>query len=228
MTAIASRVDERLDEETRAARLESVEETAAALESTIRAMGESDAPDDPRPSKAEVVDALESVVPNAYVVDEGVTAKYALLTRWTFTGEDLLSNKSGGLGYGLPASVGAALAEATTDDPSAVVAHVGDGSYLYYPQAVGAAVRLGLDLTIVVQDNRKYHILENNAEAIFGDGADEEVPGLDIGPGIDLVGNAESYGAAGYRVETPAALAETLREAVEDDGVSLVDVTVHD
>ncbi len=240
MRAIADRVAERLDDGARQDRLDAVAETATALESTIRSMGQREAPDDPRPSKADVVDALERVVPDAYVVDEGVTAKYALLTRWTFTGEDLQSSKSGGLGFGLPASVGAALAESMLDAEDGagaagehrggkqVVAHVGDGSYQYYPQTVGAAVRLGLDITVVVQDNRKYHILERNADAVMGEGAAEEVPGLDLGPGIDLVKSAESYGARGHRVERPDALEETLRRAVAHDGVDVVDVLVHD
>ena len=256
MDAIADRVATRLDDATLEDRLQTVEGTAAALESTVRDLGESEAPEDPRPSKAEVVDELEAVVPDAFVVDEGVTAKYALLTRWNFTGEDLLSSKSGGLGYGLPASVGAALAEAVRAEDSGgegvgaeeaggegvggeeagaeeaggrtVVAHVGDGAYQYYPQTIGAAVRLGLDLTVVVQDNRTYHILERNAETLYGEGADEEIPGLDLGPGIDLVASAESYGARGHRVEVPADLTETIETAVDHDGVDVVDVHVHD
>lgn len=230
MTAIADLVDERLDESVRQDRLESVEATAASLESTVRGMGESEAPDDPRASKADLVDALRAVVPDAFVVDEGVTAKYPLLTRWPFTGEDLLSSKSGGLGYGLPAAVGVALAESRRDDREGktVVAHIGDGSFQYYPQAVGAAVRLGVDLAVVIADNRTYHILERNAETILGAGADEEIPGLDLDPGIDLVASAESYGARGHRVEVPGDLRETLTAAVESDGVDVVDVLVHD
>ncbi|MEF8838952.1 MAG: thiamine pyrophosphate-binding protein [Haloarculaceae archaeon] len=243
MEAIAERVGTRLDEETRTARLESVEATAAALAPTIREMGESEAPDDPRPSKAEVVDAIAAVVPDAYVVDEGVTAKYALLTRWPFTGQDLLSSKSGGLGFGLPASVGAALAETVRADASGadsaddsrvdgdggrtVLAHVGDGAYQYYPQAIGAAVRLDLDLTVLVQNNGTYHILERNAETLYGEGAAESVPGLDL-TGIDLVASAESYGAHGHRVDDPDDLEATFEAAVEHDGVDLVDVLVHD
>ena len=233
MDRLAAGVADRLDEPTRERRTEQAVATADSLAPTIRDMGEDAAPADPRPSKAETVDAMYEVAPGALVVDEGITAKYALLTRWPFQGGDLLSSKSGGLGFGLPASVGAALAvsqraEETGEAARPVLGHVGDGSYLYYPQTIATAVSLGLDYTVVVPDNRGYHVLEENAETLLGAGADEEIPGLDIDPAVDIRASAESYGATGRRVETPEALEGTLRRAIDHGGVDVVDVAVHD
>jgi benzoylformate decarboxylase len=228
MTAITTRVREALSEGVRESRLASVRATIESIEPTVQAMGEDTAPDDPRASKAELVDALRAVAPEAYLVEESVTAKYALLTRWSFDAEGLFASKSGGLGYGVPAAVGAALAESRRPDPRPTMSFVGDGGYLYYPQAVYTAVRLGLDLTVVIADNRTYHILERNADDLLGPDASERVPGLDIDPAVDLVASAESYGATGHRVETPDALEDTLRTAVDADGVDVVDVQVHD
>ena len=129
----------------------------AGLESTMKQMGEDEKPaGDTRSSKAELVDNMKTVDPDTYIVDEGVTSKFALLTRFPLEPEQYLSNKGGGLGYGLPATVGAALAESVRDDPRNVVGYVGDGSYLYYPNTIYSAIRHDLDLTVVVPDNRNY------------------------------------------------------------------------
>ena len=51
---------------------------------------------------------------------------------------------------------------------------------------------------------------------------------MDFEPAVDLVGNAESYGARGHLVETPDELESTLEKALEHDGTDVVDVLVHD
>ena len=227
---LAERLDERLSDEERARRIGKVRELKESVSGTIRRMGEDETPEDEtRASKAELVDAIESVVPEAYVVDESVTSTYALLTRFDLDPEQYVSNKGGGLGYGLPASVGAALAEAETDDPREVVGFVGDGSYLYYPHTLYTAARHGLDLTVVVSDNRNYRILKDNTVRMFGtEYEDHDFVGMDFDPHVDIPKNAESHGARGHLVETPETLVETLEAAVERPGPDVVDVLVHD
>ncbi len=230
MAALADRLAGRLSEDERRRRVEHVETLGDSLADTIWGLSEDDAPEEEtRPSKAALVDALREVAPDAFVVDEGVTAKYPLLIRWSMEPEQLLSNKGGGLGYGLPAAVGAALAESMRDEPRTVVGYVGDGSYLYYPHAVYSAVRQDLDLTVVVPDNRNYRILKDNTRKIFGGtDADHDYVGMDFDPAVDLVANAESHGARGHRVETPDGLEPTLATAIESEGVDIVDALVHD
>jgi benzoylformate decarboxylase len=195
--------------------------------------GDPPAPDDTggdaRPSKERLVDALRTVVPDAFVVDEGVTSKYVLLDRWPLSPEQFVSNKGGGLGYGLPAAVGASLAESMTDAPRPVVSFVGDGSFLYYPHAVYTAVRLGLDVTIVVVDNRNYRILKDNMLSLQGgEEADYEFLGVDFDPAVDIPATAAGQGARTHRVETVDDLEPTLADAVSHAGVDLVDVHVDD
>ncbi len=234
MAALTDRLRERIAPATLADRLEHTAAVRESLQDTIRSMGEDDTPEgETRPSKADLVDALMEVVPDAQVVDEGITAKYPLLTRWPLGEGSLISNKGGGLGYGLPASVGAAFAarerRAEGGDPAPVVGYVGDGSYLYYPSAVYTAARYGLDLTVVIPDNRNYRILKDNAAAVFGGTeAEHSYDGMDIDPPVDLPANAESYGATGHQVETPDDLQGTLAEAVNGKGTHVVDVLVHD
>jgi benzoylformate decarboxylase len=230
MRQLAERVADRLDEETREERVRQVAGTKESLESTVQSMGEDPkAEGETRASKAELVDAVRSVDEDVYLVDEGVTAKYALLTRFPFDAEQYISNKGGGLGYGLPASVGAALAESMREEPREVVGHIGDGSYLYYPHAIYSATRYDLDLTVVIPDNRNYRILKENTAAMMGGEPDDyDYVGMDFEPGVDLVANAESHGARGHLVETPDEIADVYEEALRSEGVDVLDVLVHD
>jgi len=226
---LADLVGSELSASTRAARLDRVAAQREFVAARVRGMGEDEAPGDPRASKADLVDAMHEVVPDAYIVDEGVTAKYAMLTRWPLGPEQYVSNKGGGLGYGLPAAVGAALAESERADPRDVVGFVGDGSYLYYPHAMYTAARRNLDLTVVIPDNRNYRILKDNTLDVLGGAESEyEFVGMEFDPPVDLVANAESHGVRAERVEQPGEIQSTLAAALDREGTDVLDVLVHD
>ena len=228
MTELAAQVGERLDDETRAERLDSVASVAEMVEAQMAAMGADEA-DDPRASKAELVDALRETAPEAYIVDEGVTSKYAMLTRWPLEPEQYVSNKGGGLGYGLPAAVGAALAESQQENPRDVLGFVGDGSYLYYPHSLYSAARYDLDLVVVIPDNRNYRILKDNTlDILGGEEADYDWTGMEFEPPVDIPKNAESHGARGHLVESPEEIAPAVEAAFDRAGPDVLDVLVHD
>ncbi|MFB6267391.1 MAG: thiamine pyrophosphate-binding protein [Halodesulfurarchaeum sp.] len=229
MEELADAVDERLGAEEREARLERVAAMKEMAEARMAEAAAADEAESPHASKAELVDAMRAAAPDAYVVDEGVTAKYAMLTRWPFQPQQYVSNKGGGLGYGLPAAVGAAIAEAEREEPRDVIGFVGDGSYLYYPHTLYSAARYGVDLTVVIPDNRNYRILKDNAAALFEEEA-HGIPltGVDFDPPVDIPANAESHGASGRLVEDPAEIEEAIREGVAADEPVVLDVLVHD
>lgn len=230
MDDLTTRVRDRLSAETHNQRLESVRALKQSLSGMIESMGEDETPpEETRASKAELVDALRAVAPDCFIVDEGVTAKYPLLTRWPLQQQQFISNKGGGLGYGLPASLGAAFAEDERANPRDVVGYVGDGSYLYYPHALYTAARYDLDLTVVIPDNRNYRILKDNTNDIFG-GSDEDHTfiGMDFDPPVDIVKNAESHGARGHRVETPQDIQPAIETALSNTGPDVLDILVHD
>jgi benzoylformate decarboxylase len=234
LAELAERVGAELPDETRDARLEKVRATAESLASTVESMGVDETPEgETRPSKADLVDALQTTVPDAFVVDEGITAKYPLLTRWEMGAEGMFSNKGGGLGYGLPAAIGAAFAERERGEAGGesrpVLGYVGDGSYLYYPHAMYTAARHDLDMTVVIPDNRNYRILKNNTNTLFG-GSDEdhEFIGMDFDPHVDIPANARSHGASAGQAETPEELEGAIEEAVSTPGPYVLDVLVHD
>ncbi|MFB6081331.1 MAG: thiamine pyrophosphate-binding protein [Halanaeroarchaeum sp.] len=223
---LADLVGERVGEEQRAERLDRVRTVQEQVAAVMSSGGETD---DPRASKHRLVEALETVAPDAFVVDEGITSKYVLLSQWDLDPEQYVSNKGGGLGYGLPAALGAAFAEGQRDAPRDVLGFVGDGSYLYYPNAMYTAARHDLDVTVVVPDNRNYRILKDNAGALFDERPSEvDLPGVDFEPAVDIPANARSHGVSGRLVEDPDAIAAAVREAMDEDGATVLDVLVHD
>lgn len=186
---------------------------------------------DPGVTKEELVETLRAVAPDAYVVDESVTTKYVLLDRWPLSPEQFTSTKGGGLGYGLPSSVGSAIAEALRPNPRTVVGFVGDGSFLYYPQTLYTAARYDVDITFVVPDNRSYEVLKRNLLDILGGERTDywfDRMGIDFDPRVDIPGTAESQGVPSTTVTDRAALEPTLEAVVDRDGPELVDVLVRE
>jgi thiamine pyrophosphate-dependent acetolactate synthase large subunit-like protein len=119
-----------------------------------------------------------------------------------------LAHRGSALGWGLPAAVGAKLA----DPRRRVMALQGDGSLLFGVSALWTAAREGLGVALVVADNGGYEILRAGLEGLTGrpEGAWPGI-GLDA-PRIDLEAICRGYGASADRV----ADAGDLREAMVD------------
>jgi benzoylformate decarboxylase len=175
-----------------------------------------------------LAETMRDVAPDAVVVDESLTSKSALFDAWDFGPGQFFGNKGAGLGYGLPASIGAALAESASDNPSPVYGFIGDGSYLYYPQSLHTAARYDIDVTVVIPNNSSYRILKNNMNTAYEEVPEEghEYIGLDFEESVNYAANAESYGANGIAVTDREQLREGLRTARENDGPFVVDVPI--
>ncbi|MFG1650755.1 benzoylformate decarboxylase [Micromonospora sp. NPDC049275] len=128
---------------------------------------------------------------------------------------------SGGLGYGLPAAVGVALAERDTGRGRPVVAVIGDGSFHYSVQALWTAARLALPVVVVVPVNQQYAILKAFAELKDTPG----VPGLDL-PGLDITAIAAGYGCATEVVQTPDELGAALAAGLRAKGPTVLPVPI--
>jgi benzoylformate decarboxylase len=125
---------------------------------------------------------------------------------------------SGGLGFGISAAVGVALAQ--PDRP--VVCVLGEGSAQYGITALWSAVAYKAPVTFLVLRNEEYMILKWFAmlEQV------QRAPGLDL-PGLDVAAVARAYGMPADDVSDSDTLTETLREAIADDsGPRLVQVPV--
>jgi benzoylformate decarboxylase len=99
---------------------------------------------------------------------------------------------AGGLGFGLPAAVGVAMAQ--PDRP--VVGVIGDGSANYGITALWTAAQHQVPLTILLLRNGTYGALRWFADLLDVSNA----PGLDI-PGLDFTRIAEGYGVPSQHVE---------------------------
>jgi benzoylformate decarboxylase/acetolactate synthase-1/2/3 large subunit len=137
---------------------------------------------------------------------------------WDMCGESSYLGRSGGegLGYGLPASLGAALAQRDTD--VLVVDIQADGDLMYAPGALWTAAHHNLPLLVVMHNNRSYGKDELHQREIAqarGRGLDKVPIGIHIDhPSIDFAGLARAQGVQGFGpVETPDELPGVLQEA---------------
>ena len=127
---------------------------------------------------------------------------------------------AGGIGWGVPAAVGVALAQA----PRPVLCYSGDGSAMYTIQALWTAAHLKLPITYVIANNGGYRILKQRLKAFHGN---DEPIGMDlVDPKVDFVGLAKAMGMAAERIAEPDALAPALQRAFASPGPKLLDVVV--
>jgi benzoylformate decarboxylase len=127
---------------------------------------------------------------------------------------------SGGLGYGLPAAVGVALAR----PKDKIIALIGDGSSMYCIQALWSAAQLKLPITFVILKNRRYAALQSFAPA-FGFAVGASLPGTEL-PDIDFVSLAKGQGCEGVRVDQASELRAVLEQALKASVPTLVEVEV--
>ena len=127
---------------------------------------------------------------------------------------------SGGLGFGLPASVGLALGR----QGKRVVAILGDGSSLYSIQGLWNAAELSLPISFVILNNGGYARLREFARE-FGFAAQEPVQGTNIA-NLDYAGLARAFGCAASRVSDEAGLRIALQDSFMKYAPCLIEVLV--
>jgi benzoylformate decarboxylase len=163
--------------------------------------------------------ALSSAMPaDAMLVEEAPSHRPAMQKFMPMRGQDsFCTMTSGGLGFGLPASVGTALA---TPDRRTVCL-IGDGSAMYSIQALWTAAQRKLPLTVVVINNAGYGAMRSFSQVMQV----RKVPGLDL-PGIDFVKIAQGMGCDAVRVTKAAELAPALKRGLSHAGTGLIEVIV--
>jgi thiamine pyrophosphate-dependent acetolactate synthase large subunit-like protein len=138
--------------------------------------------------------------------------------------------KGGGLGYGLPASLGAALA--LKGSGRLCVDIQPDGDLLFTVSALWSAVHHQIPLLIVVCSNRSYFNDEEHQERVAmvrGRPVENKTIGIRIeDPNVDFSAMARTYGCWGAGpITEPKDLTKTLREAlkiVKQGKPALIDV----
>ncbi|MFN4283457.1 MAG: acetolactate synthase large subunit [Alphaproteobacteria bacterium] len=128
----------------------------------------------------------------------------------------LLDNALATMGAGLPSAMMAAI----LNPGKRVMAVCGDGGFMMNSQEMETAVRLGLDLVVVILNDSAYGMIrwKQAVDAFTDFGMTFKNP--------DFVKYAESYGAKGARVTAVADLKPTLEAAFRAGGVHLIDVPI--
>jgi acetolactate synthase-1/2/3 large subunit len=128
---------------------------------------------------------------------------------------------SGGLGtmgFGLPAAIGAAVAQ--PDIPSVLL--TGDGSFQMNIQELGTARQFDIPVKCVIMDNGYLGMVRQWQELFW----DRRYSNVDMGSWPDWVKLAEAYGATGLLLTDKTTLVDDLRAALATPGPVVVDVKV--
>jgi acetolactate synthase-1/2/3 large subunit len=128
----------------------------------------------------------------------------------------LLDNALATMGAGLPS----AMASAMVYPDRKVMAICGDGGFMMNSQEMETAVRLKLNLTVLILNDNSYGMIRwKQANMGFKDW------GLTYG-NPDFVKYAEAYGASGHRVTSAEMLPGLLKQCLDTPGVHLIDCPV--
>lgn len=128
----------------------------------------------------------------------------------------LLDNALATMGAGLASAMGAKLC----CTKSKVVCVTGDGGFMMNSQELETAVRLNMDLVVVIINDSGYGMIKWKQQLSgFKDfGLDFKNP--------DFVKYAESFGAFGYKVENAHDFKEILSKAINLKGVHVIDCAI--
>jgi acetolactate synthase-1/2/3 large subunit len=173
----------------------------------------------PGVSPLSIVRVLAAALPSETIVTTDVGShKYIFGQFWPSRHPDTfwMSNGLSGMGYGLPASIGAKLAR--PDQP--VLAVLGDGGFSMNSQELETAKRLGANIVVVVLADRSYSLIKLAQEA-------RGLPSLAVDfERIDAVATASACGVRALRAENQAELAEAAREAQSSEDSLVIEVSV--
>jgi len=128
----------------------------------------------------------------------------------------LLDNALATMGAGLPSAM---LAKLINPDKK-VISVCGDGGFMMNSQEIETAVRLNLNIVVIILNDSGYGMIKWKQEGMGFDnfGLDYKNP--------DFVKYAESYGAIGHRPTSDENFKEVLANCLSMEGVHIIDLAV--
>ena len=166
-----------------------------------------------------VVSALWKLLDDDAVVvaDPGTPCPYfSAHYRWRTSGRNFITNRAhGALGYALAASMGAHVGRPGVK----TVAAMGDGSFGFCCGEFETIVRHRMPITSIVFSNSTFGWIKAGQNSGFG----KRFYNVDFNR-TDHAAVASAFGVKAWRVEDPAQLEPVLKEALEHDGPTLVDI----
>ena len=128
----------------------------------------------------------------------------------------LLDNALATMGAGLPSAMCAKL----INPNKKVVSICGDGGFMMNSQELETAVRLGLNMVVIILNDSAYGMIKWKQEEMGFDNF-----GLDF-KNPDFVKYAESYGATGQRPTSDEDFRKVLTRCLDTDGVHVIDLAI--
>ncbi len=122
-----------------------------------------------------------------------------------------------GLGWGLPAAIGAKVAHPARE----VFCLTGDGGFAHVWAELETAKRLGVKVTVIVLNNQILGYQWHAEDVLYGDHTDA----CQLAP-VDHAAIARACGCVGIRVEQPAEFRAALDRARASDVTSVIDVMI--
>jgi acetolactate synthase-1/2/3 large subunit len=169
---------------------------------------------------------LASVQPEgAIIVDEGVSSAFSYYAlSHGLPSHSMLTNSGGSIGYGMPCSIGAAIA--CPDQP--VINLQADGSAMYTVQALWTQAKQNLNITTLICANRCYNILKLELYRANIKSLSPTLTSMtDIhNPHINWVKIAEAMGVTAVLVNTGEELAHEIKRALAESGPHLIEMVL--
>ena len=166
-----------------------------------------------------LISDIEAVLPKDGILalDNGM---YKLWVARNYTAHEqntiLLDNALATMGAGLPAAIGAKL----LFPEKMVMALVGDGGLMMSSQEIETAIRLKLNLVVLIVNDNGFGMIKWKQEGVKFDNFALEFSNP------DFVKFAESFGAHGLRIENAAELKDKIKSALTSGGVWLIDCPI--
>ena len=166
-----------------------------------------------------IVRAMQDIINDDVTLTVDMGSFHIWIARYLYSfraRQIMISNGQQTMGVALPWAIGAWLV-----DPSRKVVSVsGDGGFLQSSMELETAVRLGANLLHIIWVDEEYNMVAMQEQKKY-----QRVSGVKFGP-IDFKAYAESFGAAGFAVESADMLEPVLRQAMDVQGPAVVAVPV--
>lgn len=122
------------------------------------------------------------------------------------------------MGFGFPAALGAKVA--CPDRP--VVDVAGDGSFVMTEQDLACSVMENIPVTVIVLNNSVLGMVAQWQRLFYN----RRYSGVNLGSSPDFVKLAEAYGAKGARVESQEEFSKAVRDAIQSEVTTVIDVPI--